>query len=231
MMMRTLEVSDPVAFVALCPLVLGPLWTFFASQAPRIMAAADPAAPLQEIPDNATGFGEHADTALATFLDTATISSLGALLDVRDAGKMILALGMLLQPVMQSGAADLEKSLVLPLPENLSARAPVAAFWLALIAPFLRHADFDLALFVTTQEARPVLVIGFCGAAAHTLHAIIDPQIALEQQISFADTSWVDEQLGVDVDVRALASYLDQPQLPLKLARELFHQTFIGTAP
>jgi type VI secretion system protein ImpM len=30
------------------------------------------------------------------------------------------------------------------------------------------------------------------------------------------------------VDVRALASYLDQPQLPLRLARELFLKTFIG---
>jgi type VI secretion system protein ImpM len=38
----------------------------------------------------------------------------------------------------------------------------------------------------------------------------------------------VDEQLGLDVDVRALASYLDQPELPLALARELFLKTFIG---
>jgi type VI secretion system protein ImpM len=30
--------------------------------------------------------------------------------------------------------------------------------------------------------------------------------------------------------VRALASYLEQPALPLRLARELFLKTFIGAA-
>ena len=73
-----------------------------------------------------------------------------------------------------------------------------------------------------------MLVVGFCDACVATLHAIIDPLVGRDQQVSFADTGWVDDQVGVDIDVRALASYLDQPQLPLKLARELFLDTFIG---
>jgi type VI secretion system protein ImpM len=132
---------------------------------------------------------------------------------------------------MHSNPSKLNKSLVLPLPESAAARHTVAAFWLELVAPFVRRAGFDLALFVTRQDDKPVLVIGFCGAAAETLRAIIDPLVGREQQVSFADTGWIDEQLGLDVDVRALASYLDQPQLPLRLARELFLQTFIGAAP
>ena len=115
-------------------------------------------------------------------------------------------------------------------PEDEALRAPVAAFWLELVAPFVRRTGFDLALFLTRQEGRAVLVIGFCGAAAQTLRGIIDPLVGLEQQVRFNDTAWIDEQLGLDVDVRALASYLDQPQLPLKLARELFIKTFIGGA-
>jgi type VI secretion system protein ImpM len=107
-------------------------------------------------------------------------------------------------------------------------RFNVAAFWLELVAPFLRRGGFDLALFITTQEERPVLVVGFGSAAAETLRGIIDPFVGNDQQVGFADTSWIDEQLGLDVDVRALASYLDQPQLPLRLARELFLKTFIG---
>jgi type VI secretion system protein ImpM len=231
LMMRTLEVEDPAAFVSRCPLALDPLWSFFDAMAPRVLASPDPSAHLLEISETVIALDQHCDAALATFLATGTVSSLGALLGQGDTRQLILALGLLLQPVMQSGASDLEKSLVLPLPENPGARYAVAAFWLELIAPFLRRADFDLALFVTRLNLQPVLVVGFCGAAAQTLHAIIDPLVALEQQVSFADTGWVDEQLGVDVEVRALASYLDQPQLPLKLARELFLQTFIGAAP
>jgi type VI secretion system protein ImpM len=230
LMMRTLDVADPVAFVSRCPLAFDPLWSYFETMAPQVLAARDPGPFLQSIPDTAVALGE-CDAALSTFLATATVSSLGALLAQREAARLILAIGLLLQPVMHSNPSKLNKSLVLPLPENAAARHTVAAFWLELVAPFVRRAGFDLALFVTRQDDKPVLVIGFCGAAAETLRAIIDPLVGREQQVNFADIGWIDEQLGLDVDVRALASYLDQPQLPLRLARELFLKTFIGAAP
>jgi type VI secretion system protein ImpM len=230
LMMRTLEVADPAAFVSRCPLVLDPLFGFFDAMAPKVQAAPDPTAPLQEIADTVLALDEQCEAALEAFLASGTVASLAALLGRGDVRELILALGLLLQPIMQVGAADIEKSLVLPLPDDATARAAVAAFWMELIAPFLRLADLDLVLFVTELETRPALVVGFCDACAHSLHAIIDPLIGREQQVSFADTGWVHDQLGVDIDVRALASYLDQPQLPLKLARELFLDTFIGAA-
>ena len=230
LMMRTLEVADPAAFVSRCPLVLDPLFGFFDAMAPKVQAALDPAASLQEIADTVLPLDEQCEAALETFLAAATVGSLALLLGRSDVRELILALGMLLQPVMQVGAADLEKSLVLPLPVDGAARAYVAAFWMELIAPFLRLAELDLVLFLTEIDTRPALVVGFCDACVHCLHAIIDPLVGLKQQVSFADTGWVHDQLGVDIDVRALASYLDQSQLPLKLARELFLDTFIGAA-
>jgi type VI secretion system protein ImpM len=147
---------------------------------------------------------------------------------------LILGLGLLLQPVMHSRPAALQKSLVLPLPKTGDAgrrtRCQVAAFWLELVTPFIRRTAFDLVLFVTTVAERPVLVIGFGGAAAETLHGIVDPLAGREQQVQLVDNGWIDEQLGIDIDVRALASYLEQPMLPLRLARELFLKTFIGAA-
>jgi hypothetical protein len=71
---------------------------------------------------------------------------------------------------------------------------------------------------------------GPAGAAAETLHGIVDPLAGREQQVQLVDNGWIDEQLGIDIDVRALASYLEQPMLPLRLARELFLKTFIGAA-
>ena len=230
MMMRMLDVGDPASFVSRCPLALDPLFAFCAATAPKVQGAADPTEALQEIADTVLTVDEKCEPALAAFLATGTVGSLAALLGRSDVRELFLALGLLLQPVMHSGAADLEKSLVLPLPVDPSARAAVAAFWMELIAPFLHQADLDLALFFTELEARPVLVVGFCGACVASLHAIIDPLVGRHQQVSFADTGWVDDQVGVDVDVRALASYLDQSQLPLKTARELFLDTFIGAA-
>ncbi|MBC7455505.1 MAG: type VI secretion system-associated protein TagF [Massilia sp.] len=232
LMMRTLEVSDPGAFLARAPLVFESLFTFCAAMAPKAQsdADADVHLALQEIADTVLGLDATCVPVLAGYLATGTVGALAALLGRADVRELILALGLLLQPVMHSGAADLQKSLVLPLPELAGARAAVAAFWMELIAPFLRQADLDLVLFITEIEQRPVLVVGFCDACVAGLHAIIDPLIGRARQISFADTGWVREHLGndIDTDVRALASYLDQPQLPLALARELFLDTFIG---
>ncbi|WP_229493615.1 type VI secretion system-associated protein TagF [Massilia arenae] len=223
---RTLAVSDPAAFVARCPLAFAPLWVFLEEICPKVLGEGDPAAYLQAIADSAIGLGDEA--ALARWMEHGTIASLDALLDRCGVARLVLALGLLLQPVMHSQPAELHKSLVLPLPHNPAARYPVAAFWLELITPFLRRAQFDLALFITRQEERPVLVVGFCAALAETLRAVIDPLVGAELQVRLLDTDWIDEQLQFDADVRQLSSHLAQPDLPLSLARDLFMKTFIG---
>ena len=224
---RTHAVVDPAAFVTRSPLAFAPLWTFLESMCPRVLCELDPAPHLQAIADAAPLLGE-AEPTLSQLLANGTVGSLGALLEERGFARMLLALGLLLQPVMHSQPAELHKSLVLPLPQDSAARYPVAAFWMELIAPFLRRAQFDLALFVTRQEDRPVLVVGFCAALAETLRALIDPLVGQEFQVHLRDTDWIDEQLQFDADVRVLASHLAQPDLPLSLARDLFMKTFIG---
>jgi type VI secretion system protein ImpM len=224
--MRTVDVPDPEAFVSRCPLAFAPLWEFLEAMAPRVVGSEDPGPQLQAIADASVALGDH-DAPLDDFLATSTVSSLSAQLEL-PANRLILGLGLLLQPVMHSRPAALHKSLVLPLPRDSTARCQVAAFWLELVAPFIRRTAFDLVLFVTTVAERPALVIGFGGAAAETLHGIMDPLAGREQQVQLDDNGWIDEQLGIDVDVRALASYLEQPMLPLRMARELFLKTFIG---
>lgn len=230
LLMRSLDVAEPAAFVSRCALACAPLWSFAETAVGALLAASDPGPGLQGVADAVLPLGDGS-AALDAFLAAATVGELGTLLGHIDAGRLVLALGLLLQPVMHSKPGELHKSLVLPLPDAAGARHGVAAFWLELIAPFLRRAGFDLALFLTHQQGRPVLVVGFCASAAATLRAIIDPRAGAEHQVSFADTGWIDEQLTIDLDVRKLASYLGQPQLRLEMARELFLQTFIGAAP
>ena len=235
LLMRSLDLADPAGFVAGAPLACAALWDYSEGVAASLLASSEPAGQLQTIPLAQVAVdGACAADALDNFIDTATIGALGGLLRHAgapcDSARLILALGLLLQPIMHSRSADLTRSVVLPLPFDPCQRHRVAAFWLALVAPFLRHADVDLSLFITHQAERPVLVLGSCDGAAETLRAIIDPLAAAEQQISFGDTGWIDEQLRQDVDVRTLASYLGNAQLTLKTARDLFLQTFIGAA-
>jgi type VI secretion system protein ImpM len=222
---RTLEVQDPGGFVARCPLAFGPLWLFLEQICPKVLGELDPGPHLQAIADSAVGLGDEGE--LARLLAGGTVGSLDAMLG-GGAARLVLALGLLLQPVMHSQPAQLHKSLILPLPMDAQARHVVAAFWLELVTPFLRRSGFDLALFLTRQDERPVLVIGFCAALAETLRAVIDPLVGMELQVRLLENGWIDEQLQFDSDVRSLASYLAQPDLPLHLARELFMKTFIG---
>lgn len=230
MVMRALDVADPPVFARHCPLALAPLWNSMASAAVELAASTEPLPRLLELGDSEVALAAHCEGALAGFLDTGTVGSLGALLERSDGRELIMAIGMLLQPVLADGGGELEKSLVLPLPTNASAVYPVAAFWLELVVPFIQGSHTELALYVTRVGDRPVLVIGFSGARARTLAAIVDPVFAGEQLVDVDDTAWVDEPGASPLDLRALSSYLEQPHTPLRLARDLYLQAFAGAS-
>lgn len=227
--MSAIDVDAPEAFLPRCPIVLAPLWRGLGFLAAAVLDASEPEPCLRALAATTftldAGAHEH-DQAFTHFLDSHNVSGLEALLGRAKVRQTILALGLLLQPVHRSGATRLDKSLVLPLPQSPDQRFPVAAFWLDLIAPFLRQADFELGLFVADVAQQAVLVVGFGGAAPETLQAIIDPQYASEHLISFEDTAWVDELIAGDADVQTLSAYLEQGQLSLRSAHALFHDTF-----
>ena len=235
LLMHAMDVDEPAAFVAQCPLALQPLWTRMAALAQGAVAHATHGTPATPSALDAIGSAEveidgGCASAMAAFLATGTAASLASLLGT-DVRRLMLALGLLLQPVLQSGVQQVARSLALPLPADPLARCHVAAFWMELIVPFLRRADVELSLLITTLEDKPTLVVAFSSACVRTLHALIDPALRAAQIVDVGDAAWVDDAVGADVAVRTLATYLEQAQLPLRLARELFLQAFTGAAP
>lgn len=238
LMMSTMEVVQPAAFVANSPLVLSRLWNRVEalSNDMRGVGGADAGAALQA----ATGAsieldlrGAAYDAAFNDFLDMQTVGELDALLSATGfkgtVRQVLLALGLLLQPVMASSSSRLEKSLELPLPADPLYRNLVAAFWMHLITPFLARADFELALFITRLRGRQTLVLGFSGASAQTLHVLMNPQAALDHHIAFDELDWVEEQVGSDYAIKKVSAYLAQANLSLKSAHESLRAAFIGT--
>lgn len=235
LMMSIMEVEAPATFVRNSPLALAGLWRRFEVMTAGVLDAADPTAALQ---DTAAATVEldllgPEVAAFAGFLDLQTVGTLDAMLAqsgfVGTARQILLALGMLLQPVMASSSSRLEKNLVLPLPTDPMVRNLVAAFWMHLITPFLARADFELALFITRLRGQSALVLGFSGASAQTLHAIIDPHAAQENNIVFDDLSWVEDQVDTDYAVKKVSTYLAQPGLSLKAAHDSLCAAFIGS--
>jgi type VI secretion system protein ImpM len=227
--MSTFEVDAPPVFLPQSPLVLARLWEALELRTADVLSAAAPEAALRALsatPVEVDPSDSRHEQCFFDFLDQHDIRTLAAMLSQAPVRRTILAIGLLLQPVRRSDAERLDKSLVLPLPMAVSQRYQVAAFWLDLIAPFLRQADFELSLFFTDQRGRPALVIGFGGAAPETLAAIIDPHSATEQQISFEYAGWVDELIAGDSKVQKLSAYLEQERLSLRSVCALFHETF-----
>ncbi|MHA4866920.1 type VI secretion system-associated protein TagF [Duganella sp. PWIR1] len=228
--MTAIEVDAPATFAPRSPLILSPLWHELDLLASEVLESTDPELPLQALSNTRVEIdpsdAQH-ERAFLDFLDRHTVAALEAMLGCSSVRRILLAIGLLLQPVRRSGAQRLDKSLVLPLPLSSRQRNLVATFWLDLIAPFLQQADFELGLFFADLREQPSLVIGFGGAAPETLAAIIDPHRAAEQQINFDYAGWVDELIAGDARVQKLSAYLEQGQLSLRSAQALFHETFV----
>lgn len=230
--MGTLDVARPDSFLAVSPLALDPLWQRLGALADDALTAEDPAAPLQTLNkaafDADSGCELHA-AAFDRFVAGTDLAGLEAMLsdDGRFSARgILLGIGLLLQPFEWSGSTRLDRSLVLPLPRAADDRAAVAAFWLALITPFLRRLEIELALFVAESRGQPVLVVGFSGATPGALHAILDPEAADGLLITFDETSWVDDMIRNDRTALRLAACLEQDGLSLAAARDLFRETF-----
>jgi type VI secretion system protein ImpM len=236
LMAGSVEVEEPGSFAANSPLVLTRLWNRLENLSGGVLAADDAAGPLQALNGNTVDLDTRAsayDAAFADFLELQTIGALDAMLaQAGFAGssvrQILLALGMLLQPVMASSSSRLEKSLVLPLPTDPMYRYLVAAFWMHVVTPFLARADFELSLFVTRLDDKPVLVLGFSGASPQTLLGIMDPRVGEGHHISFDNVEWVEDQVNEDYAVQKVSAYLANPGLSLKSARDSLRTSFIG---
>jgi len=228
------DLAQPREFARLGPVALGRLWARL-EQIARVAHAATELEHAQaslnaalDIDVNATA----AQAALDDFLETHTVASLeqmlaagGARLSVRQA---ILALGMLLQPAMAQGASKLSKVLCLPLVPDAALRGPVASFWLSLILGFFQRHQVELGLFIAPREGCPHLMLGFQGASAATLNAVMDPAVMADAGVSLADAEWVEDEVAADYGLRKLSNYLRDPGLSLSQALRTYQEVFLG---
>lgn len=230
-----LRIEQPAEFLLYSPLLIGRLWNRLEIQTNMVVQAEDASEPLQDLcaSDVVLNLGSQSyQGAFAGFMENHTLFALSEMLVpggyLGDLRQLILALGLLLHPVMASGASRLDKSLVLPLPENLNHRYFVASVWMHFVSPFLFKADFELAIVITQMNDKHVLVIGFDGASARMLQAIMDPMTGKGYHIDFDDTSWVENSISADYRLEQLSSYLAQPMLQLNTALSHFKEIFLG---
>jgi len=142
---------------------------------------------------------------------------------------MLLAIGLLMQPVVAHGTARLERGLALPLPQDPLCRPLVGSLWLAMVTPFICRHDLEMAVFMRNAPS-PQLVVGFRGASARTFRGLVQLRAGQTDLIDVGRAEWVEDQAGQSYGVRRLSSYLAQPDLPLQAAFDGFIDTFLGNS-
>lgn len=230
----SMEVPQPLAFFSRSPLAFARAWSRLERETLASRHAPEPATALAELAENRVNVNvlyEALNPAFQDFLEMQTLESLQALLGGREQSvsvrRILLGLGILLQPVMASGAARIGKGLLLPLPHDPLYRNLVATLWLDLVAGFLARADFEL-LVLLRQGPQPALALGFNGMQGRSLQAMFDPRVAEQDYIAMHDPEWAEDHVHDDPTLRKLAAYTAQDNLSLRTARSTFRETFLG---
>lgn len=230
----SMEVLQPLRFIARSPLGFSRLYARLEREANQARHASDPGETLQNLASQRIGVNTHADALEPAFQDFLEMQSVGSFESlIVSSGhtislrRILIALGILLQPVLSSGAGRLGKGLTLPLPQDRMYRNLVATFWLDLVSGFLGRADFELLTLIKDGPS-PTLTIGFNGALGRTLQAMFDRSVDEQENILLDDPDWADDHADDDYALKKLSSYTGQEGLSLRTARDTFRETFLG---
>ncbi|AKX44187.1 hypothetical protein AKN87_03025 [Thiopseudomonas alkaliphila] len=229
-----LQVSEPLAFIARSPFVLSPLWNKLNAASQALLAAKNVDSLLQQLLTDRPKINLNLkvqDAELQRFLEGHTLGSLQALLETpqrtTNVRRIFLALGILLQPIMNAGSTGVGKGILLPLPDTINAQYQVAGLWMDLIAGFLKRADFRV-LLLQRQTGPAMLAIGFSGLESNHLQAMFNPQHLESNFVPLYNPEWVDDHIDSNPSLTKLATYTEHRELSLSTARDTFHTTFLG---
>lgn len=233
----TLEIEPDQA--GLTPLMLEPVWSRLAALGNGARHARTDAATVLSDLNSA-----HSPTPRAAaearedyraFLEQTTLGQLsrelqGAAAAGVDFRQALLALGLLLQPLLSSGAQVVDKGLHLPLPAEEPYRSRVATFWMELVTCFMARTSHDVSMFMPeVDKTRARLLIGFSAGSASLLHGLLDERAMPSAFVALASSSWVEDCLAGNYGLKKLSSYLQLPQMSLAQVLESFHEAFLGS--
>lgn len=231
----TFEVQDIHSFIAVCPLYLFPVWNHLRNLSHEAAKASpDDHVFVDSLHNEVCHFQQLCDVTDSFTQQFLTNTSLSALeVSLHSVGfdesmrQVVLAIGMLLEPTLESSGGELKKILRFPLPSDPSMSALCASFWLRLLAGFLVRMNCEITLYRTEHRSKPCLCLGFNGASPEGLYAVMDPSVANDYIIDLNNLAWVESYLDSSLEVGHLSTLLKQDDIALQDVAELFDEAFL----
>ncbi|GAC1375585.1 MAG: type VI secretion system-associated protein TagF [Aquirhabdus sp.] len=225
-----MQVAKPSHFMGHAPVLLQSLWQCTQLLNTETIQTHDATIAMQCLSQPlAVGVGGGLE--YQTYLMYQTVSSFGLeLAQAKHQGGLVqglIALGLLLQPVISQGAANLNKALVLPLPTGQHS-AKAATFWLSLITGFIQSHAIELSALIYHRNEQPILLVGFQGADSTTLAGLMSGDLNGDHWVNVFDSAWIESYLENDAGLARLEQVFGDEQMPLLEMIKIFKEVFLA---
>lgn len=224
---QLIEVQSPFDHLFMAPFLYKPIWSDLKHKNQLIRGFHDPDQLQQCLAALPTELGIYTATEFKSFFEEHTLFSFAQLMNMESAQltQSMIGLGLLLQPVLQHGSANLNKVLILPI-NNPVHCYDIAAFWVSIISRFLvKHPTEVWVGILHTQS--PILLFSFQGADITALSDIFTKTMQGNHWVSLLKVQWIDAYLEQNAGLAALEQSLCERHISLNQSIRLFVQTFI----
>ncbi len=222
-----LQLKQPERFIENAPILLNELWQASRVKNEQVNEIVD-AQQVMQLLQQASDFSWQIDSRYPAFAAHNTVQGIATLLHQQQYqfAQSLIALGLLLQPIVDQGVKKLNKVLLLPLVTEPNTSL-MATFWLDLIAGFIKRHNVELSIAIWNKP-QPLLLVGFQGADILGLSEIMQNNLHSDHWVDVADAAWVDSYLENDAGLATFEQVLCDNHLSLQEAIKLFKQIFLG---
>ena len=223
-----IEVQKPAENMATAPFQYKPILLELYKRNRSLLSETDPEHLQKILSDLKPEIIVNDSLEITEFFENQSIFSFAQMMKISayELAQSMIALGLLLQPVIQHGTSKLNKVLKLPL-NNATYCFEISTFWIGLIQLFLKHHNTEVLIGLLHSES-PVLLVGFQGADIQALSDVFTQNMQGSHWVSLQNAQWIDPYLEQNAGLAALEQTLCERSTGLQQAIRLFKQSFIS---